>query len=281
MKMKRSTIAKLILMSAAPVTLVACGEKAPEVKKVVKDERFTTIQDCMAAGKQDQLCAESYLAAIHRHREMAPKYLSQSDCESEFTPGGCIATEDGKFVPKMSGFSLVTEQDVPVQPKRAQTSIAQATISDPEPAPQPAQAQSQPLSTTNVTNVTNSGGGGGSGLGDILTGVLIGNALSGGGGGSRATTNYYSEPVYQRRDSNGNSSSNTLRGYESSGVKTSKSIQSSVNSRTGSTYDSSSYRSSSSKSYESPAPARSYSVSSSTSRSGFGSMSSARGGWGG
>ncbi|MBI6727372.1 DUF1190 domain-containing protein [Pseudomonas viridiflava] len=281
MKLKRSTIAKLILMSAAPVTLVACGEKAPEVKKVVKDERFTTIQDCMAAGKQDQLCAESYLAAIHRHREIAPKYLSQADCESEFTPGGCIATEDGKFVPKMAGFSIVTEQDLPVQPKRAPSTVTQATLSDPETtqAPAQAQAQAQPASTTNVTNVTNSGGGG-SGLGDILTGVLIGNALSG-GGNSRATNHYYSEPVYQRRDSSGNSSSNTLRGYESSGVKTSKSIQSSVNSRTGSTYDSSSYRSSSSKSYESPAPSRSYSVSSSTSRSGFGSMSSARGGWGG
>lgn len=282
--MKRSKIANLILMSAAPVTLVACGEKAPEVKKVIKEERFTNVQECMAAGKQDQICAESYLAALHRHRELAPKYLSQSDCEGEFTPGGCVATEEGKFVPKMPGFTLMSPQAPVVAPAvpapqthsspQATTTVQQVSPEAPAAAPQPA--------TTNVTNITNTGGGGsGGGMGDFLTGVLLGNAMSSNGGSTHTTVNNYSDPVYKREDRSGGSSSN-LRQYEDSGYKPAKTSQPYTNARTGNYYDNSKYRtSSSSSSYEKPAPRTSYSVSSSTSRGGFGSMGSARSGWGG
>ncbi len=88
--------------------------------------------------------------------------------DSDFVPGYCQITPDGKYMPKMGGFELAMSGDVPRK--------------DLEQAQQQAAVQS--------------GGGGNSGL---LTGLLLGNLLSNSGGGGR----YYSQPIYDSRDNRG------------------------------------------------------------------------------
>lgn len=95
----------------------------------------------------------------------------------------------------------------------------------------------------------------------LLTGLLIGNMLS------NNRNSYYSEPVYRYRDDRGNYSSSTLSQRVSSGSTFNRSNQA----RYGS---SSSYTDSITRS-------KPVSVTSSTSRGGFGSQASARSGWGG
>ena len=200
----------------------------------------------MKAGKPDHICADSYLMALSRHKDIAPQYIKKEDCESDFMKDYCVATEDGKFTPKMSGFSLITEQKQLVN-----TSTGQPV----------------------VNSNTDSNG--------FLTGILLGNMMSNSG------PSYYSDPIYRRRDDRGGYTTNTMSGYANSGIKPSKSIQQKVNtysnpkpsqSRIQSYNSSSSYNTKSS--YSKP-ESRKISVSSSISRSGFGSISSSRSGWGG
>lgn len=272
MSNKRSKSIQLLAMGTVPFALVACSDDGTEVKTVKKDERFVNIQDCMKAGKPDYVCADSYLAAIKRHKEIAPKYENEADCESEFMKDYCVKSDDDKFMPKMAGFSLVTEQKQLVS-----------------------SATGQP-----VVNQPSSSGHSGTDSNGFLTGLLVGNMMSSNNG-----PHYYSEPVYRRRDDRGDGySTNTMSGYASSGIRPSKSIQAKVNSysnsqtskdynstrtnsgsnwgnsnsaSTSSGWGSSGSNTSARSTYTKP----SISVSDSTTRGGFGSVASARGGWGG
>lgn len=94
----------------------------------------------------------------------------------------------------------------------------------------------------------------------LLMGMLVGNMLS----GNRSS--YYSEPVYRYRDDRGSYSNSTLSQRVSSGSTFNKSNQA--------RYGSSNYTDTVSRSKAST-------VSSATSRGGFGSQASARSGWGG
>jgi uncharacterized protein YgiB involved in biofilm formation len=101
---------------------------------------------------------------------------------------------------------------------------------------------------------------------NFLTGLLIGQALGGG-------RHYYSEPIYTFRDSRGSFAKSTLAKQIAAG----KTFQKSEQVRRGMTYTSSD----SALRRGSSLNARSTSISSATSRGGFGSQSSARSGWGG
>lgn len=280
MSSKRSKTIQLLAMGAAPFVLTACND-GKEVKTVKKDERFVNIQDCMKAGKPDYLCADSYLAALNRHKEIAPQYEKIEDCESDFMEKYCTKNDQGKYVPKMAGFSLITEQKVVNAPNSQPATNSGQQVAQSE---QPATSGSSSGGQTVIHQD--------SGSGDFLTGVLLGNLMSNNNSGP----SHYSEPVYRRRDDRGSGySTNTLSGYANSGVKPSKSIQEKVNAYSNSD-SSKDYRSTRTNSYSSK-PSSSYSgssyssssyskpstisVSKSTSRGGFGSISSSRGGWGG
>jgi len=103
-----------------------------------------------------------------------------------------------------------------------------------------------------AANANQSSGGISNGL---LTGLLIGNMLSGG------NRSYYSEPVYRYRDNRGGYSNSTLNQRIESGSTFSRSRQA----QSGSVFTNT----------------RPVSVTSATSRGGFGSQASARSGWGG
>jgi uncharacterized protein YgiB involved in biofilm formation len=297
--MKRSKAVQLLLMGLAPITMVGCEQSKTEVKSVKTNDRFNKPQDCIAAGKPADVCSEAYMLALKRHKDAAPQYEKKEDCEADFMADYCVAGDDGKFMPKMGGFSLATESRQVVD-----------------------RATGAPV----VTQNTDSNG--------FITGMLLGNLMSGNGG-----TTYHSDPYYSRRDAQGIQSSNTLNGFASSGYTPSRSIQerarsySNANSdtirsarvtkndrdddddsrssssysgssssyggsgssyrynttsnkpasssygtesRPSNQYNSSSYNSSSStKSYSAPSTS-SYSVSSAVSRGGFGSTSSAK-----
>ncbi|MEG0867346.1 MAG: DUF1190 domain-containing protein [Hafnia sp.] len=271
MSSKRSRSIQLLVMGSAPLLLVACSD-GTEVKTIKKDERFVKPQDCIQAGKPADVCTESYMTALKRHKEIAPKYEKVEDCESDFMKDYCVKGEDGKFAPKMAGFSLVSEQKQLINSSSGLPVVNQNTDSN-----------------------------------GFLTGLVLGN-LAGNMGG---TTHYYSEPVYKRRDDRGSGySTNTMSGYASSGIRPSKSIQaqaqvnaysnksssndykSTRSATSGSGYGDASrsnyntgYSGSSSKSaynsgYSKPSSSN-ISVSKTTSRGGFGGVSAARGGWGG
>ena len=104
-------------------------------------------------------------------------------------------------------------------------------------------------------------GGSGFSTSSLLTGLLIGNMLS------NNRNSYRSEPVYRYRDDRGNYGNSTLNQRVSNGATFGRSNQA----RYGSSNYTSTLRSS----------PKSSSVSSATSRGGFGSKASARSGWGG
>ncbi|MFK4132156.1 DUF1190 domain-containing protein [Pseudomonas luteola] len=290
--MKKSKAIQLILMGAMPVAIVGCGDDKTEVRSVKKTDRFDNVKACVDSGINTDICTQSYMVALKNHKEIAPLFENKESCEADFMPDYCVATDDGKFMPKMTGFSLTSEKRQIVD-----------------------RSTGQPV----VTQNTDSNG--------FITGMLLGNLMSGNGG-----TTYVSDPVYRHRDSQGNSSYNTLNGFASSGIRPSHSIQEKVKSysnastnRTissnryqdndvtkpstasgypkpsssyttpsynpgntssyssqrntnpiGSSYSQSSYGS---KSYSSPSSTKSASASS-ISRGGFGSASTARSGWG-
>jgi len=112
-----------------------------------------------------------------------------------------------------------------------------------------------------AANAQASGGGSGFSTSSLLTGLLIGNMLS------NNRNSYRSEPVYRYRDDRGNYGNSTLNQRVSNGATFGRSNQA----RYGSSNYTSTLRSS----------PKSSSVSSATSRGGFGSKASARSGWGG
>nr|BFE93795.1 hypothetical protein GCM10020185_43310 [Pseudomonas brassicacearum subsp. brassicacearum] len=176
------------------------------------------------------ICSNAYMSALSEHRRIAPVYDSQADCDADFVPDWCQQDSAGKFIPKLGGFELSADGEV----TQTEVDAARAQL---------------PASEANV---------GGSGFGNLLTGMLIGNMLSG------HRSSYYSEPVYRYRDDRGNFGSSTLSQRVSSGSTFTKSNQARYGSYTDSVKSS-----------------KAMSVASSTSRGGFGSQSSARSGWGG
>ncbi|WP_150782877.1 DUF1190 domain-containing protein, partial [Pseudomonas fluorescens] len=104
-------------------------------------------------------------------------------------------------------------------------------------------------------------GGSGFSTSSLLTGLLIGNMLS------NNRNSYYSQPVYRYRDNRGNYGTSTLNQRIANGSTFNRSNQAKYGG---------SYTNSISKSASKPV-----SVTSSTSRGGFGSKASARSGWGG
>jgi uncharacterized protein YgiB involved in biofilm formation len=234
--MRRSSL-KLVLASTLPLALAACS-KSEDTVEVNTQQTFPTVQACVDQKVPVDICSDAYMNAMTDHRRIAPTYDSQSACDADFVPDYCQQTSDGKFMPKLGGFELSLSGAVP----KSQVAAAQAQGGG------------------------ESSGGGGFGGNGFLTGLLIGNMLSGNSGGGR----YYSQPIYQTRDSRGTYQSSTLSRQIDQGKTFGQSTQA---------------RSSSTGSYSQSTLGRNLgkgaSVSTSISRGGFGSQATARSGWGG
>ncbi|WLG67551.1 DUF1190 domain-containing protein [Pseudomonas brassicacearum] len=227
--MKRSKYVQLSLAASVALAISGCGP-TEKTYKLQKKYNFQSVQQCVDEKLPVDICSNAYMSALSEHRRIAPVYDSQADCDADFVPDWCQQDSAGKFIPKLGGFELSADGEV----TQTEVDAARAQL---------------PVSEANV---------GGSGFGNLLTGMLIGNMLSG------HRSSYYSEPVYRYRDDRGNFGSSTLSQRVSSGSTFTKSNQARYGSYTDSVKSS-----------------KAMSVASSTSRGGFGSQSSARSGWGG
>lgn len=106
--MKRSKKAALILMVPATTFLLAgCGEE-PEQAMV-----FNGPSECSSGGfSSPEACLADYKAAQALHPQVAPKYLSKAECETDFGSGQCETapqqtTAGGSvFMPMMMGYMM-------------------------------------------------------------------------------------------------------------------------------------------------------------------------------
>ncbi len=244
--MKRSRSIRLALVSTLPFALTACDTQDP-VKTITATKTFESMKECVDSKVPTDVCSNSFIQALNEHKRIAPMYENKADCENDFMEGFCNTTSDGKWMPALSGFQITSTAEVPAS-----------------------QLQGSAPNTAGGTTVVNNGGGG-SGMGDILTGVLIGNMIS----GMMNTPRYQSEPVYGSRNSRGDFSKSTI----SDRVKSGSTFGSSIQSKSGFDYKKKSLtRSLENRSIKSN---RDSSVKSSTARGGFGSQATARGGFGG
>lgn len=101
--MKRSPTVRLLLMGAAPVLLTAC--EAQEEAVLYKD-----VTECVAGARltEDQ-CKAAFDHAKSEHERVAPRYTSQSDCETDFGAAKCQAVNQGagiQYIPLMAAYAL-------------------------------------------------------------------------------------------------------------------------------------------------------------------------------
>lgn len=239
--MKRSQHLRLGLVSAIPVALVACTPVEDTVSGTMK-KTYTSVQQCVDDKMPVDVCSDAYMNAMAEHRRIAPTYTSKADCEADFVPDYCDAASTGQFVPKLGGFEIATAFNAPA-------------------------GQVQQLQNAyNAGQAAASSGGS-----DLLTGVLLGQMLSGG------NARYYSEPIYYHRDSRGQFARSTLARQIEQGKTYSRSTQVS----SGTKYTAVKKPSiTSALKRPTTINTKPVTVSSSSSRSGFGSQAAARSGWG-
>jgi uncharacterized protein YgiB involved in biofilm formation len=185
--MRRSP-AKLVLASTLPLALSACGP-SEDTANFTAQANFKSVQECTEAKVPVDTCSDAYMQAMSDHRRIAPTYDDKASCEADFVPDYCQVTSDGKYMPRLGGFELGFEGNVPKEAlDKARAEVGQSGFS---------------------------------GTQGLLTGLLIGNLMSNGFGGSR----YYSQPIYQTRDARGGYYSSSLPGQMSRGKTFSGSTQ--------------------------------------------------------
>jgi uncharacterized protein YgiB involved in biofilm formation len=187
--MRRSP-AKLVLASTLPLALAACGP-SQDTPNFTAQANFKSVQECVEAKVPVDTCSDAFMQAMSDHRRIAPTYDDKTSCEADFVPDYCQVTSDGKYMPKLGGFELGFEGNVPKEAlDKARAEVAQT-------------------------------GSGFSATEGLLTGLLIGNLLSNGFGGNR----YYSQPIYQTRDDRGGYYTSSLPGQMNRGKTFSRSTQ--------------------------------------------------------
>jgi uncharacterized protein YgiB involved in biofilm formation len=99
---KRSKTARLIMMvPAAGLVLAGCGEKPVEVQV------FNTPDECAAYYNPPAQCQAAFAEAKALHPQVAPRYASKQECETDFGSGQCetapvIAANSTEPVPQQS-----------------------------------------------------------------------------------------------------------------------------------------------------------------------------------
>ncbi|HEX5793338.1 MAG TPA: DUF1190 domain-containing protein [Rheinheimera sp.] len=113
---KRSKTARLIMMvPAAGMVLAGCGEKPVEVQV------FNNPDECAAYYNPPAECKAAFAEAKALHPQVAPRYASKQECETDFGSGQCESApvlaanntepaaqqsqqSSGFFMPMMMGF---------------------------------------------------------------------------------------------------------------------------------------------------------------------------------
>ncbi|ALZ82834.1 hypothetical protein APT59_00925 [Pseudomonas oryzihabitans] len=103
--MKRSKCLHLVLLGASPLIMTGCNDK-PETGFLYRDPL-----DCQSGGLfKAGLCEQEYARVLALHRQIAPRYTTQADCEADFGSARCQGVDQvsGAYAPLLSGYLLGT-----------------------------------------------------------------------------------------------------------------------------------------------------------------------------
>lgn len=104
--MKRSRSVKLVAMGTGLLLVAACEEAK------VDTALFESVKQCETLGFTAQECEANYKSAQQMHVNVAPKYTSRTDCETDFGAEQCevapqrTTSGGGVFMPLMAGYMM-------------------------------------------------------------------------------------------------------------------------------------------------------------------------------
>ena len=103
--MKRSRTAALLLMSATPLLLTACGDD-----ESTRDGVYTSVESCTAQTHDAATCREALDKAKRDAAQNSPQFASRDPCEVDYGTGKCEQRTDSSghsfFGPLMTGFFI-------------------------------------------------------------------------------------------------------------------------------------------------------------------------------
>ncbi|MEO7198781.1 MAG: DUF1190 domain-containing protein [Dokdonella sp.] len=105
--MKRSRAAVLLMMSAVPLVLTACGATDAEQ---VREGLYTSIDACVADTNDRATCSEALAQAQTNEADASRRFATQEECVAAFGADSCESRRDSNghsfFGPMMTGFFL-------------------------------------------------------------------------------------------------------------------------------------------------------------------------------
>ncbi|OCP21039.1 MULTISPECIES: DUF1190 domain-containing protein [unclassified Ensifer] len=98
-------------IAASGLALASCGDNPP-----AEDVMFKSVDQCMQAGMDEQVCRTAYQDAMRAHLAGAPRFDRRAACEAEYGWAQCTQARgaDGSgsagsfFIPFMAGYMLST-----------------------------------------------------------------------------------------------------------------------------------------------------------------------------
>lgn len=104
-----------------PTLLANADSTSAAPRWITSTVLFESANACMWAGFQTRVCQAGYRSAYRQHVRIAPAYREQEDCEHDFAPGECVASDaSGLWSPWLSGFALITQARLPSSTSQAQ-----------------------------------------------------------------------------------------------------------------------------------------------------------------
>lgn len=104
--MKRSKSVRLVAMGTGLLLVAACDEAK------VDTAMFESLQQCQSLGFEASECKANYENAQAMHVDVAPKYTSRTDCETDFGAEKCeiapqrTSSGGSVFMPLMAGYMM-------------------------------------------------------------------------------------------------------------------------------------------------------------------------------
>jgi uncharacterized protein YgiB involved in biofilm formation len=104
----RSPLLALGTIAASSLALASCAGDAPA------EVMFTSAEQCIAAGMDQQVCQTGYQDAVQAHLASAPRFDGMAACEAEYgvgqcTPAPATANSGGGgsfFMPFLAGYMM-------------------------------------------------------------------------------------------------------------------------------------------------------------------------------